>query len=159
MSTRAFITGVSGAELTAAERAFVRAERPWGFVPFKRSIEISAQVTAPIGELTATRLIAADLAGLSIPVDGAADPAHLATSSATIIAQMIRGAVGFQGLLVSDDVSMNAPAGSVAERIRTMLVAGCGVERHCNDNFEVAPLAGHRSRAAALIARVNTASA
>jgi beta-N-acetylhexosaminidase len=38
MSTRAFITGVSGTVLTAAEREFIRAERPWGFILFKRNI-------------------------------------------------------------------------------------------------------------------------
>src|ERR1700682_855275 len=51
MSTRAFITGVSGLELTADERAFLRAERPWGFILFKRNIETPAQVTALVAEL------------------------------------------------------------------------------------------------------------
>ena len=41
MSTRAFITGVSGTGLTAAEREFIRAERPWGFILFKRNVEKS----------------------------------------------------------------------------------------------------------------------
>lgn len=138
MSTRAFITGVSGTELTAAEREFARSERPWDFIPFKRSIEISTQVTASVEELTTTRLIAATLAGLSIPVDGAADPAHPLTTSATMIAQVIRSAVGFQGLLMSDDVStMNAPAGSTAERIQARFVAGCDTTPHNNDNAEL----------------------
>ena len=39
MSSRAFITGVSGLELSAAEREFIRGERPWGFILFKRNIE------------------------------------------------------------------------------------------------------------------------
>ncbi len=39
MSTRAFITGVSGLKLTAEERAFLQAEQPWGFILFKRNIE------------------------------------------------------------------------------------------------------------------------
>src|SRR4249919_3882107 len=51
MSTRAFITGVSGTELTAAEREFIRAERPWGFIIFKRNIESPAQVTTLVAEL------------------------------------------------------------------------------------------------------------
>ena len=51
MSTRAFITGVSGTELTAAEREFIRAERPWGFILFKRNIESPAQVTSLVEEL------------------------------------------------------------------------------------------------------------
>ena len=51
MTTRAFITGVSGTELNAAERAFIRAERPWGFILFKRNIEMPAQVSGLIREL------------------------------------------------------------------------------------------------------------
>src|SRR6516165_4294007 len=51
MSTRAFITGVSGTELTAAERAFIRAERPWGFILFKRNVDNPAQVSSLVGEL------------------------------------------------------------------------------------------------------------
>ena len=51
MSTRAFITGVSGPELSAAERDFIRAECPWGFILFKRNIETPAQVTRLINEL------------------------------------------------------------------------------------------------------------
>ena len=51
MSTRAFITGVSGPELSAAEREFIRAERPWGFILFKRNIETPAQVAQLVHEL------------------------------------------------------------------------------------------------------------
>jgi len=51
MSSRAFITGISGLELNADERAFVRAERPWGFIVFKRNIETPAQVTSLVKEL------------------------------------------------------------------------------------------------------------
>lgn len=137
MSTRAFNTGVSGTGLTAAERAFGRAESPWDFIPFKRSIEISTQVTVPLKESTVTGLTAANLGGLSIPVDGVADPAHPVTTSATMIAQVIRGAIGFQGLLMSDDVPMNALAAGIAERIRAMFAAGCDPTLHSNDNAEL----------------------
>jgi beta-N-acetylhexosaminidase len=51
MSKRAFITGISGLELSAAEREFIRAERPWGFILFKRNIETSAQVAMLVHEL------------------------------------------------------------------------------------------------------------
>src|SRR3984893_1142688 len=53
MSSRAFITGVSGPELTAAEREFIAAERPWGFILFKRNIETPAQVILLVRELRA----------------------------------------------------------------------------------------------------------
>jgi beta-N-acetylhexosaminidase len=288
MNTRAFITGVSGLELNADEREFIRAERPWGFILFKRNIETPKQVAHLVQELRkavghadapvlidqeggrvqrlgpphwpvyppgavfdtlydidpvlgltaarlSSRLIAADLADLGITVDclpladvpvagadavignraygtepgkvaaiaravtegleqggvlpvlkhipghgratadthfrlpevdtskkelertdfaafqpladlpmamtahvvfSALDPAHPATTSATIIEQVIRGAIGFQGLLMSDDVSMNALSGSIAERTRAIFAAGCDVVLHCNGKLD-----------------------
>jgi beta-N-acetylhexosaminidase len=288
MSTRAFITGVSGPELTAAEREFIRSERPWGFILFKRNIETPAQVILLVRELReaignpeapvlidqeggrvqrlgpphwpvyppgavfgvlydidpalgltaarlSARLMAADLIELGVTVDclpladvpvagadavignraygtepgkvaaiaravtdgleqggilpvlkhipghgratadthfrlpevdtsktelertdfaafqpladlpmamtahvvfSALDPAQPATTSATIIEQVIRGVIGFQGLLMSDDVSMNALAGSIAERTRAILTAGCDMVLHCNGKLD-----------------------
>ena len=288
MSTRAFITGVSGPELTAAEREFIRSERPWGFILFKRNIETPAQVILLVRELReaignpeapvlidqeggrvqrlgpphwpvyppgavfgvlydidpalgltaarlSARLMAADLTELGVTVDclpladvpvagadavignraygtepgkvaaiaravtdgleqggilpvlkhipghgratadthfrlpevdtsktelertdfaafqpladlpmamtahvvfSALDPAQPATTSATIIRRVIRGVIGFQGLLMSDDVSMNALAGSIAERTRAILTAGCDMVLHCNGKLD-----------------------
>src|SRR5258708_11118448 len=51
MNRRAFITGVSGLELSAAEREFIRVERPWGFILFKRNIETPTQVISLVQEL------------------------------------------------------------------------------------------------------------
>jgi beta-N-acetylhexosaminidase len=288
MNIRAFITGVAGLELSAAEREFIRKERPWGFILFKRNIDSPAQVTSLVRELRSSannpeapvlidqeggrvqrlgppnwpvypagavfgrlydidpalgleaarlsaRLIADDLTALGVtvdclpladvPVDGAdavignraygtepgkvaaigravtdgleqggvlpvlkhipghgratadthfklpevdtpqkelertdfaafqpladlpmamtahvvfsaLDPAHPATTSATIINQVIRGAIGFQGLLMSDDVSMNALAGSLAERTRALIAAGCDMVLHCNGKLD-----------------------
>ena len=287
MNSRAFITGVSGPELSAAEREFIRLERPWGFILFKRNIQTPEQVVRLVGELRqaigdpeapvlidqeggrvqrfgpphwpvyppgavfgvlydidralglsaarlSARLIAADLIELGVtvdclpwadvPVDGAdavignraygtepskvaaisravtegleqggvlpvlkhipghgratadthfrlpevdtskaelertdfaafqpladlpmamtahvvfsaLDPAQPATTSATIIQQVIRGVIGFQGLLMSDDVSMNALAGSIAERTRAIIAAGCDMVLHCNGDL------------------------
>jgi beta-N-acetylhexosaminidase len=288
MTARAFITGVSGFTLTADERDFMRAERPWGFILFKRNIEIPAQVTALVQELResvdepdapvlidqeggrvqrfgpphwpvyppgavfgtlydidptlgltaarlSARLIAADLIDLGLTVDclpladvpvagadavignraygteprkvaaiarvvaegleqggvlpvlkhipghgratadthfrvpvvdtpraelertdfaafqpladlpmamtahvvfSALDPVQPATTSATIIEQVIRGSIGFQGLLMGDDVSMNALAGSIAERTRAIVSAGCDMVLHCNGKLD-----------------------
>jgi beta-N-acetylhexosaminidase len=288
MNTRAFITGVSGLKLRAEERTFLRAERPWGFILFKRNIETPAQVSALVRELResidrpdapvlidqeggrvarlgpphwpvyppgaafgalydldqeaglsaarlSARLIAADLADLGINVDclpladvpvpgadavignraygtepgkvaaiaravtegleqggilpvlkhipghgratadthfrlpevdtsaaelertdfaafrpladlpmamtahvvfSALDATQPATTSATIIAQVIRGAIGFQGLLMSDDVSMNALAGSIAQRTAAIVAAGCDMVLHCNGKLD-----------------------
>jgi beta-N-acetylhexosaminidase len=69
-------------------------------------------------------------------VFSALDPAHPATTSATIIEQVIRGVIGFQGLLMSDDVSMNALAGSIAERTRSIFAAGCDMVLHCNGKLD-----------------------
>jgi beta-N-acetylhexosaminidase len=49
---------------------------------------------------------------------------------------VIRGVIGFQGLLMSDDVSMNALAGSIAERTRAILTAGCDMVLHCNGKLD-----------------------
>src|SRR6266446_6765941 len=51
MNRRAFITGVSGPELSAAEREFIRIQRPWGFILFKRNIETPTQVISLVQEL------------------------------------------------------------------------------------------------------------
>ncbi len=69
-------------------------------------------------------------------VFSAIDPAQPATTSATIIEQVIRGTIGFQGLLMSDDVSMNALAGSIAQRTQASIVAGCDIVLHCNGKLE-----------------------
>jgi beta-N-acetylhexosaminidase len=288
MSNRAFITGISGLELGADERAFIRDERPWGFILFKRNIDTPTQVSSLVRELRdaignpdapvlidqeggrvqrlgpphwpvyppgavfgalydiepklgfqaarlSSRLIAADLieSGITVdclpladvPVEGgdavignraygtnpdkvaaiaravtdglveggvlpvlkhipghgratadshfrlpivdtsrkelettdfaafqpladlpmamtahvvfsALDPAQPATTSATIINQVIRGVIGFQGLLMSDDVSMNALAGTIAERTRAIANAGCDMILHCNGKLD-----------------------
>jgi beta-N-acetylhexosaminidase len=69
-------------------------------------------------------------------VFSALDATQPATTSATIIEQVIRGSIGFQGLLMSDDVSMNALAGSIAERTRAIVSAGCDMVLHCNGKLD-----------------------
>src|SRR5579871_1998914 len=49
--TKAFITGVAGSILSDDERAFIAAERPWGFILFKRNVETPAQVASLVEEL------------------------------------------------------------------------------------------------------------
>ena len=51
MAVRAFITGVSGTALTDDERAFLRDQRPWGFILFKRNIETPDQVIRLVEEM------------------------------------------------------------------------------------------------------------
>jgi beta-N-acetylhexosaminidase len=60
------------------------------------------------------------------------DPVLPATTSASMISEVIRGFIGFDGALMSDDVSMGALTGSIAERTRASLAAGCDLVLHCN---------------------------
>ena len=66
----------------------------------------------------------------------ALDPEYPATTSETVIRDIIRGDIGFEGVLLSDDLSMNALAGSLAERARTALRAGCDIVLHCNGRMD-----------------------
>jgi len=286
--TKAFITGLAGTKLSRAERDFIRAERPWGFILFRRNIDTPTQVAAltneirevldmadvPIlvdqeggrvqrfrppnwplypagaafGELydvdpalglkaarLSARLIADDLTKVGVTVDclpladvpvpgaddvigdraygndpqkvaaiaravtegleqggilpilkhipghgratadshlalpvvdspknelesidfaafkpladlpmamtahvvfSAYDAAQPATTSATMIERVIRGLIGFQGLLMSDDVGMNALAGSIAERTKALVAAGCDMVLACSGEPE-----------------------
>lgn len=62
----------------------------------------------------------------------ALDPALPATTSTIMIGQVIRGFIGFSGALMTDDVSMGALSGPIAERVRRSLAAGCDLILHCN---------------------------
>ena len=87
----------------------------------------------------------------------AIDPVAPATTSVTIVRNVIRDSIGFAGLLMSDDVSMGALSGSLGERTRAALAAGCDVVLHCNGNMdemaavaaEAPELAGQAARRAA----------
>ena len=62
----------------------------------------------------------------------AIDPEAPATTSPTVIRDIIRKAIGFDGLLISDDLSMEALDGNLGKRTRDTLAAGCDVALHCN---------------------------
>jgi beta-N-acetylhexosaminidase len=83
----------------------------------------------------------------------AIDPDLPATLSPKVINDVIRGSIGFDGALMSDDVSMGALTGVVAERTRQALAAGCDIALHCNGDLremeEVASGARELSGAAA----------
>jgi beta-N-acetylhexosaminidase len=55
-----------------------------------------------------------------------------ATQSPTVIERVVRGEIGFDGILVSDDIGMQALAGSFAARAQASLAAGCDVVLHCS---------------------------
>jgi beta-N-acetylhexosaminidase len=68
-------------------------------------------------------------------VFSAIDPVAPATTSVTMVREVIRGFIGFRGLLMSDDVSMKALSGTIAERSRAAFAAGCDVVLHCNGDL------------------------
>jgi beta-N-acetylhexosaminidase len=76
-------------------------------------------------------------------VFSAIDPDAPATTSVTMVREVIRRFIGFRGLLMSDDVSMKALSGTIAERSRAAFAAGCDVVLHCNgDLAEMTQVAG-----------------
>ena len=98
----------------------------------------------------------------------ALDPHRPGTLSPAVIAEAVRGAIGFDGLLVSDDLSMGALTGPPGARAAAALAAGCDLALHCNGNraemeevVAAAPRLGPRARARfdrALAARPSPAS-
>ncbi len=65
----------------------------------------------------------------------ALDPEHPVSVSPVIIGEVIRGTIGFEGLLISDDLSMKALSGSLGERAQAALAAGCDIALHCNGDL------------------------
>ena len=63
------------------------------------------------------------------------DPGLPATTSPLVIERVIRGAIGFDGLLMSDDLSMQALSGTLGERARDSFAAGCDLVLHCNGDM------------------------
>lgn len=96
-------------------------------------------------------------------VYSALDPTRPATTSKKIVKKIMRGALGFDGLIMSDDLSMKALTGDMRARAAAVYKAGLDVALHCNGDLaemravaEEAPkLAGKaRRRARAALARV-----
>ena len=59
------------------------------------------------------------------------DKQHPATQSPFIISEIIRGAIGFDGLLLTDDLDMEALSGTVPERAERAVAAGCDIALNC----------------------------
>ncbi len=69
------------------------------------------------------------------------DPDQPATTS-KVMMQVIRNDIGFDGLIMTDDIGMDALTGTPAERARASLDAGCDLVLHCNgDRAEVEAVA------------------
>jgi beta-N-acetylhexosaminidase len=68
-------------------------------------------------------------------VYGALDPGHPATLSAKVIGTVIRGRIGFEGVLVTDDLAMKALSGAPADLAVQALAAGCDIALYCSGEF------------------------
>jgi beta-N-acetylhexosaminidase len=64
------------------------------------------------------------------------DPQRPATTSPKVIRDVIRGEIGFDGLLMSDDLSMKALEGPLSLRAKLALFAGCDLVLHCNGDMD-----------------------
>ncbi len=64
------------------------------------------------------------------------DSANPSTLSEIIVNDVIRRRIGFDGLLLTDDISMHALSGDIASRSRRALDAGCDIILHCNGDME-----------------------
>jgi beta-N-acetylhexosaminidase len=66
------------------------------------------------------------------------DPRRPATASPIVVAEIMRGEIGFDGLILSDDLSMKALSGSFEERAAAVIEAGLDIVLHCNGTMEEA---------------------
>ena len=95
-------------------------------------------VAAPLDELEAIdfvpfRMLAdMPMAMTAHVVYTAIDPDAPATTSRKAVRRVIRGTIGYDGLLMSDDLSMQALSGTLGERAAAAFVAGCDIGLHCN---------------------------
>ena len=81
----------------------------------------------------------------------AVDPDAPATTSHKVIEEIVRGEIGFDGLLVSDDTSMKALSGDFPSKSAAILAAGVDLVLHCNGVME--EMEGIASRAIPLAGR------
>lgn len=65
----------------------------------------------------------------------ALDPERPATLSRTVVQDVIRGFIGFDGLLMTDDLSMKALQGAMTARVEESFAAGCDIALHCNGDL------------------------
>jgi len=63
------------------------------------------------------------------------DGDRCASLSAKVIGEIVRGRIGFDGLLMSDDLGMHALKGSFTERAAGVIAAGCDIALHCSGDM------------------------
>jgi beta-N-acetylhexosaminidase len=87
------------------------------FAPFKALADLPMAMTAHV-------------------VYTAIDAAAPATTSKKVVSDIVRGEIGFDGLLISDDTSMKALSGDFPDKAAAILAAGCDIVLHCNGVME-----------------------
>jgi beta-N-acetylhexosaminidase len=145
--------GTTAAKVAAVAGAVADGLLAMGVLPVLKHIPGHGRATAdshlalPVVETDRETLGATDfaafqpLAGLPMAMTAhvvytAIDPIAPATTSVTVVRDVIRHAIGFRGLLMSDDISMGALSGSISERTRAAISAGCDVILHCNGKLD-----------------------
>jgi beta-N-acetylhexosaminidase len=105
----------------------------------------TGRATLEASDFAAFRPLAALPIGMTAHVVFTAiDPVAPATTSATIVRDVIRDSIGFRGLLMSDDLSMDALSGTLGDRTQAALAAGCDMVLHCNGKLpEMREVAAH----------------
>lgn len=92
--------------------------------------ELAARDFAPFAALRD-----APMAMTAHVVYSAIDPTTPATASPIVVRGIMRGAIGFDGLIMSDDLSMKALGGPFSQRARALFAAGVDVALHCNGDL------------------------
>ena len=86
------------------------------FAPFRANADLPAAMTAHV-------------------VYEALDPVFPATLSRAVVENVVRGEIGFDGLLMTDDLSMKALEGRFVERAARAFAAGVDLALHCNGDL------------------------
>jgi beta-N-acetylhexosaminidase len=132
---RAF--GDDVAQVSALGRAAMAGLLAGGVAPVIKHIPGHGRATAdshydlPVVETSCGELMQTDFAPFRA-LASAPMADRCATVSKQVVETVIRGQIGFDGLLMSDDLSMRALGGTLAERTRRSLEAGCDVVLHGN---------------------------
>jgi beta-N-acetylhexosaminidase len=87
------------------------------FEPFRRLADLPLAMTAHV-------------------IYEAIDSALPATISKVVVRDVIRNHIGFDGLLITDDVSMKALSGAIGEKTKAAFAAGCDLALHCNGKMD-----------------------
>lgn len=154
--------GFDGDSVTRIGRAVANGLLEGGVLPVLKHIpghgraQVDSHLNLPVVSATHSDLTASDFAvfkalndlpmGMTAHLVYAAIDPRPATLS-PVMMDIIRSEIGFDGLIMSDDICMKALQGSLSEISQQALAAGCDVILHCNgslaDKREVADAAGH----------------